>query len=131
MSTRPQQVANRALIVLGVALVVMTAVAFIAHDGPAREAAAQPASAATKRAHAVRIKDFLYDPEAIEVAVGAKVTFTNADSAPHTATSQADGAFDTGTLRKGESRSVTLDTAGTFTYYCAIHPFMKATVTVR
>ena len=84
-----------------------------------------PAKAGDK----VQIKDFLYDPEAISVAVGTKITFTNEDGAPHTATSgpspTADGVFETGTLKKGQSKSVTVTKAGTFAYYCAIHPFMK------
>ena len=69
------------------------------------------------------------------VAVGAKITFTNQDDAPHTATSgaspNADGVFDSGTLKKGQSKSVKLAKAGTFSYYCAFHPFMKGTVTVK
>ena len=81
------------------------------------------------------IKDFLYEPDAISVAVGTKITFTNEDSAPHTATSGqppgADGVFDTGNLTKGESKSVTVAKAGTFAYYCELHPFMKGTVIVK
>ena len=30
-----------------------------------------------------------------------------------------------------ESSSVKFDTAGTYTYYCLIHPFMRGTVTVQ
>jgi plastocyanin len=29
------------------------------------------------------------------------------------------------------SNSVTFSTAGTYTFYCLIHPFMKGTVTVQ
>jgi plastocyanin len=83
----------------------------------------------------VRIEDFLYAPAAITVPAGTTVTFTNGDSAPHTATSgtspRPDGVFDTGTLAKGERKAVRLIRPGTFAYYCAIHPFMKGTLTVR
>jgi len=131
MSLHPQALVNRLLIVLGLALVVCTAIVFIAHDGQPTGAAAQPASGAAKSTGAVPIKDFLFEPEAIEVAVGAKITFTNEDDAPHTATSDDSGVFDTGTLTKGESKAVTVKQAGTFAYLCTIHPFMKGTVTVR
>jgi len=131
MSLHPQALFNRLMIVLGLALVVCTAIVFIAHDGQPTGTAAQPASGAAKSTGAVPIKDFLFEPEAIVVAVGTKITFTNEDAAPHTATSDDDGVFDTGTLNKGESKGVTVTKAGTFGYYCAIHPFMKGTVTVR
>ena len=49
---------------------------------------------------------------------------------PHTATAD-DSSFDTGDLDKGDSKSVTFDKPGTFTYYCRFHPFMKATVEVQ
>ena len=30
-----------------------------------------------------------------------------------------------------QSKTITFRTAGTFTYHCAFHPFMQASVTVR
>ena len=130
----PKRLLDSMLIVLGTAVVAATAVVFVAHERQDREAAAQPPSTA-KAGDKVKIKDFLYGPEAITVAAGTKLTFTNQDGAPHTATSgsspSGDGVFDTGTLTKGMSKRVKLAKAGTFAYYCAIHPFMKATVTVR
>ncbi len=133
MSGTSQHLLNRMLIVLGAALVVTTAVALVAHESG--NAQAQPAAGPAKAAGTVQITDFLYKAEAITVAVGTKVTFVNRDSAPHTATSgpspNADGVFDTGTLKKGESKSVKLGEKGTFAYYCAIHPFMKGTVIAK
>ena len=120
---------------LGMALIVASAVVFIAHDGQDSSAVAQPQAGAPASGDAVVISDFLYEAEQLTVAVGTKVTFTNEDSAPHTATSgqspTADGAFDTGTLKKGQSKRVKFTKAGTFAYYCSIHPFMKATVIVK
>jgi plastocyanin len=83
----------------------------------------------------VQIKEFKYAPATITVALGTKITWTNHDSAPHTATSgtspNSDGVFDSGTIKKGESKTATVSKRGTFTYYCAFHPFMKATVVVK
>ncbi len=128
-----QPLLNRILIVLGALLILATGGVFAAHALEDDEAGAQagPAVAVDK----VPIKDFLYVPDAITVAVGTRITFTNEDSAPHTATSGqppgADGVFDTGNLTKGESKSVTVAKAGTFAYYCELHPFMKGTVIVK
>ncbi len=91
----------------------------------AAPAAAAPAAAA---ANAVTIKDFKFGPDAATVKVGDKITWTNQDSAPHTAT--ASGGFDTGTLTQGKSKTITFTKAGTFPYVCTFHPYMKGTITV-
>ena len=77
---------------------------------------------------AVRIGDFAFEPADLRVAVGTTVTWTNDHDQPHTATSA--GNFDTGAIQPGESKTVTFDQAGTFTYICSFHPFMTGTVTV-
>ena len=80
----------------------------------------------------VDIKDFKFDPKAVQVKVGGEVTFASADKAMHTAQtdSGADGAFNTGDLKKGDSKAVTFDEAGTYDYYCVYHRFMTGTVEV-
>jgi plastocyanin len=78
---------------------------------------------------AVSIVDFAFDPAAVEVPVGATVTWTNTGAAPHTATA-SDGTFDSGELAPGASFSHTFAAAGTFPYVCQIHPQMTGTVTV-
>jgi plastocyanin len=77
----------------------------------------------------VEIVEFTFDPDPIEVEVGDDVTWINEDSAPHTATAD-DGSFDTGTLDKGKLASVSFKEAGTFPYFCEIHPTMHGTVEV-
>jgi LPXTG-motif cell wall-anchored protein len=78
-------------------------------------------------ASAVTIRDFSFGPAAITVHAGDTVTWVNDGPTDHTATGSG---FDTGTLAKGQSGSHTFTTAGTFSYHCSIHPFMKGTVTV-
>ena len=90
-------------------------------------AAAPPISAAASTS--VTISDFKFAPRRISVKVGDTVSWTNRGDQPHTATAN-DGSFDTGTLSKGRSGSYTFTKAGTFTYICTPHPFMKGTVTV-
>jgi plastocyanin len=78
---------------------------------------------------AVEIKGFAFNPPMIEVSAGTTVTWTNQDTAPHTATAD-DGSFDTGRLNQGQSGTFTFDHPGTYTYICTFHPNMKGTVVV-
>jgi plastocyanin len=78
----------------------------------------------------VEIAEFLYEPETITVEPGTKVTWVNSDKAPHTATAD-DSSFDTGTLDKDDSASVTFDEPGSFSYTCRFHAFMNGTVEVE
>lgn len=80
---------------------------------------------------AVTIKGFAFNPKDLKIKVGSKVTWTNEDTASHTATSDDDGVFDTKTLKKGASGSHTFDKAGTFSYHCNIHPTMTAEIDVQ
>ena len=78
----------------------------------------------------VDIKSFEYKPVTVTVKKGGRVRWTNSDSAAHTSTAD-DRSFDTQTIERGKTRTVTMTTAGTFHYHCDFHPFMKATVVVK
>ena len=65
----------------------------------------------------------------LEVAVGTSVTWTNTEE-PHTVTAR-DGSFDSGRIPQDESFTHTFDTAGTFDYFCQVHPAMEGTVVVE
>jgi plastocyanin len=82
-------------------------------------------------ARSVSIEDFAYEPASITVPQGTKLAFTNHDSSPHTATSSESGTFESGTIKEDQSGSITLDEPGTFSYYCAFHPFMKGKIVVE
>ena len=77
----------------------------------------------------VTISDFKFSPGGVTVNVGDTVTWSNAGPTGHSATAN-DGSFDTGVLQKGSSGSHTFSQAGTFSYFCKPHPFMKGTITV-
>jgi plastocyanin len=104
--------------------------------GPAEEQTAPataPRAAPKARAaasQAVTIKGFAFKPATVNVDVGDTVTWTNQDTAPHTATA-SNGSFDTGNLKKGASASHKFAKAGSFAYICAIHPNMKGKVVVK
>ena len=90
-------------------------------------------SAAPVRAadQAVTIENFLFSPQDLTIEVGDTVTWTNLDDFSHTATSTSGpSAFDSGNLANGETFSFTFDTAGTYEYFCEIHPNMIGSITV-
>jgi len=86
-------------------------------------------SGEASKSEKVDIVEFTYQPDPVVVQVGGKVIWQNQDAAPHTATAD-DGSFDTGTIEKGKIGSETFKEAGTFTYFCEIHPTMHGTVEV-
>lgn len=65
----------------------------------------------------------------IEVTVGQNIVITNEDGASHTWTDAA-GGFDSGRLGGGESFEFAFDAAGTYEFFCAIHPSMEGSITV-
>ena len=77
-----------------------------------------------------------YTPSTATIAAGGTVTFTNTDTAPHTSTSGSaangpDGVFDTSLIMMNASFDVTLADAGTYTYFCMVHPWMEGTIIVE
>ena len=71
-----------------------------------------------------------YNPSPLTVASGSTVRWTNDDSVAHTSTSNT-GAWSSGNMNPGAHFDFTFQTAGTFTYHCAIHPGMVGTVVVQ
>jgi len=78
----------------------------------------------------VNIQNFAFDPPEVTAAVGETIGWTNADSAPHTATTD-DGACDTGNIAQDASAGLVFDAAGTYTYHCNVHPNMTGTITIQ
>ena len=99
-----------------------------ADEEQADEQAAEETPAAA--AAAVNIQNFAFDPDPITVDVGATITWTNNDQAPHTATGD-NGEFDSGILETGASFSATFDEAGTISYHCNVHPDMTGTIVIE
>jgi plastocyanin len=90
------------------------------------------ASSGASTGNAVTIKGFAFNPNALKVSTGTKVTWTNKDSTDHTTTAdKGDPAtFDSGHLGNGKSFSFTFAKPGTYKYFCNIHNYMKGTVEV-
>jgi hypothetical protein len=76
-----------------------------------------------------QIVDFAFSPTELTIPVGSTVTWRNAGEAPHTVTAD-DGSFDSDMIEAGGSWARTFESAGTFAYFCALHPDMAGVVTV-
>ena len=75
----------------------------------------------------VKIDNFSFGPGTLTVAVGTTVTWTNRDDIPHTVVS-TDGVFKSKVLDTDEKFSFTFSKAGTYPYFCSIHPKMTGKV---
>lgn len=103
-----------------------------AAQAPAVAAAEVRPAAAAEPDYQVDITNYKFgDGKQLVVKVGQTVRWTNHDSAPHTVTTtKAPVKFDSGTLNQGDSWSYTFTKAGTYEYYCAVHPDMVSSVKV-
>ena len=78
----------------------------------------------------VHIKNFAYVPEAITIRAGQNVRFVEDDATPHTVTA-VDKSFDSGNLDQHATWTHAFAKEGTYAYFCAYHPYMKGSVTVK
>jgi plastocyanin len=78
----------------------------------------------------VSIENFLFGPSDLTVSVGETIRWTNKESGiPHDTTAD-EGLWESETLRPGDQFEFTFTEPGTYTYFCSIHPNMRATITV-
>ena len=114
--------------VAGLAPLVMIAIFLLLPGAHSAAAAAnnQPSSANTD----VKIDNFTFAPGDVTVGVGTTVTWTNRDDIPHTVVS-TDGVFKSKARDTDETFSYTFTKAGTYSYYCSIHPKMTGKVVVQ
>jgi plastocyanin len=86
-----------------------------------------PAAADAKQ---VVVDNFTFTPATAAVPVGTTVTWTNHDDIPHNVVSP-ERKFKSPVLDTDEIFSHKFEAAGTYKYYCSIHPRMTGEVVVR
>ena len=79
----------------------------------------------------VVIDNFSFLPKEITVPVGTTVTWTNHDDVPHVVASADDQFKKSAALDTDESFSHTFTAAGSYTYFCSIHPHMTGKIIVK
>ena len=78
----------------------------------------------------VSIDNFAFGPQAVTIAAGSTVTWTNNDDIPHTVRS-VDGSFHSKALDSSDTFSFTFAKPGVYSYFCSIHPKMTGKVIVK
>jgi len=89
-----------------------------------------PAASSSGGGVAIKMQNIAFDPKAVTVKVGQKITWTNDDSTDHNVTANSGADFKSDNFGKGGTFSFTPTKAGTIKYVCTIHPGMDATLTV-
>lgn len=77
----------------------------------------------------VKIENFTFNPGALTVKAGTKVSWENYDDIPHSIVASRAGVHSRA-LDTDETFDFTFATPGTFDYICGLHPQMKGTITV-
>jgi len=108
------------------AALVMIAIVLRLAGSPSVTANDQPSAATAE----VKIDNFSFGPQTLTIPVGATVTWTNRDDIPHTVVS-TDGVFKSKVRDTDETFSYTFTKAGTYPYFCSIHPKMTGQVMVQ
>jgi plastocyanin len=86
----------------------------------------QPSAVAAE----VKIDNFVFGPQTVTVPVGSTVTWINKDDIPHTTVS-TDGVFKSKVMDTDEKFSFKFTKAGTYSYFCSVHPKMTGKVVVQ
>ena len=149
MKTSPRLVASLAL----TAALATGAAACATAAQPTAQPSTAPSNAVAstdrEATASIDIENIAFQPQDMTVLVGTEVTWTNRDAnVRHTATSgqggdkgipgvaeptasQADGVFDGNLPAEGDTYSHVFTEAGTFDYYCILHPSMRGTIVVE
>jgi plastocyanin len=86
--------------------------------------------ATKKDANEITIDNFTFTPKELTVAVGTTVKWVNHDDIPHTVVEKKT-TFRSKALDTDDSYSFTFTSAGTFDYFCGLHPHMVGQVIVK
>lgn len=99
---------------LGLALGAVLALDVVKAEGTAKE---------------VAIDNFTFGPADLSVPVGTTVTWVNRDDIPHSIVAN-DKGFVSKALDTNDRYSFTFTKAGTYNYFCGLHPHMTGKVIV-
>ena len=75
------------------------------------------------------IDNFTFKPDAVTVPVGTRIVWVNDDDIPHSIV-ETTGKFHSPALDTEDKFSFTFDKAGSYEYFCGLHPHMKGKVVV-
>jgi plastocyanin len=117
---------RRTLFVASLAIALPVALALILVLQPTRARSEEAKSSPTE----VRVDNFSFGPETLTVPTNSTVTWVNKDDVPHVIASN-EGLFKSKALDTDDKYSYTFTKAGTYSYYCSIHPKMVGKIVVQ
>jgi plastocyanin len=78
----------------------------------------------------IKIDNFSFSPTQLTIPVGSSVTWVNNDDVPHTVVGSHQ-EFRSKALDTDDTFSFTFTKAGTFEYFCSVHPMMTGKIVVK
>ena len=105
-------------------------------EQPAEPGGSTGAGGGGGKAVKVGMEGIQFKPDAVTVAKGGTVTWTNNESVGHDVTKEAGpgaefSSGERGAMKQGDTFEQTFDAAGKIDYVCTVHPNMTGTVTVE
>jgi plastocyanin len=89
-------------------------------------------SLAAAQPREVKIDDYSFSPGALTVPLGTTVTWVNHDETVHTVVAGDNPrSFRSAGLDTDDKFSFTFNKAGTYAYFCSVHPHMTGKIIVR
>ena len=85
---------------------------------------------AAQDANVVTIDNFTFSPKELTVALGTTIKFVNHDDIPHTVVEKK-LSFRSKALDTDDAYSYTFASAGSFDYFCSLHPHMVGKIIVK
>src|ERR1700732_81846 len=98
--------------------------------GPAVGALLAFGAVAAQEENVVTIDNFTFTAPELTVAVGTTVKWVNHDDIPHNVVDK-NKAFRSKPLDTDDSYSFTFASAGTYDYFCGLHPHMQGKIVVK
>jgi plastocyanin len=117
-----------AVLILTAFAIAQTSHAVMPSCTPATSAAST--AAAAPNGPAVTIDNFAFSPAALTVPAGTTVVWTNHDDLPHNIVERSQ-KFRSKALDTDDSFSYTFADAGTYEYFCGLHPKMVGKIIVE
>ena len=85
---------------------------------------------AAQEPNEIKIDNFVFNPPELTIAVGTTVKFVNHDDIPHSVVDK-NKAFRSKALDTDDSFTFTFANAGTYDYFCGLHPHMTGKIIVK
>jgi amicyanin len=114
---------------LSAAAVLVLISGMVVKFSQAKPAASQESNSSDK--NQVKIDNFSFTPTTLTVPSGTTVTWTNQDDVPHNVVSTEGKTLKSPVMDTDQKFSFTFTKAGTYSYFCAIHPKMTGKVVVQ